>query len=51
MSATRYCFALTFLLCYQEVDMEFSPSKQGNVLSQSTLLGEFLARGSFLDIP
>ena len=50
MSATHYCFALAFLLCDQEVDMEFSQSKLGNFLSQNTLFGEFLAGGSFIDI-
>ena len=50
MSAKHYCFALALLLYDQEVNMEFSPSKQSNVLSQNTLLGEFLAGGSFLDI-
>ena len=47
MSATHYCFALAFLLFDQEVDMEFSPSKLGNFLSQNTLFGEFLAGGNF----
>ena len=39
-----------FCCVIQEVHMESSSSKQSDFLSQNTLLGEFLAERSFLDI-